>query len=71
MEWSWLKDWWRLKKLRHKNKVRHPTDGNSNDGSSSSTSDELDDDICYCDECMNVKIIFFLKLNTIIRFDLF
>lgn len=66
MEWSWLKDWWRLKKLRHKNKVRHSTERNVHDpdDSSSSSSDEIDGDICYCDECMNVKNIS-SKLNNI------
>lgn len=58
MEWSWLKDWWRLKKYRHNNKSRHRTDYRlgGDDSSSSNTSDEIDDDICYCDECMNVKL---------------
>lgn len=38
MEWSWLKDWWRLKKWR-KNKT--------------------EDEICYCDECLNVCLNLF------------
>lgn len=50
MEWSWLRDWWRLKRLRH-SQARHSND----DLYYSYSDDEYDDDeICYCDDCMNV-----------------
>ncbi|GAB0094057.1 Inositol hexakisphosphate and diphosphoinositol-pentakisphosphate kinase [Sergentomyia squamirostris] len=52
MEWSWLKDWWRLKKLRQRRTVH--------DGSDHSNADDDDEenyeDFCYCDECMNGDI---------------
>lgn len=59
MEWSWLRDWWRLKRLRH-SQTRH-----SNDDLYYSYSDDEfdDDDICYCDDCMNV-CFFLLFLNS-------
>ncbi|KAL2719552.1 hypothetical protein V1478_011014 [Vespula squamosa] len=45
MEWTWLKDWWRLKKWRYYN---HGTDA----GSVSGIRDVTDlDTCCYCDEC--------------------
>lgn len=40
MEWSWFKDWWRLKVLR-----RNKTDA----------SDDTDD-VCFCDDCFEVSI---------------
>lgn len=56
MEWTWLRDWWRLKRLRH-SQMRHSNEdiyyGND------SEEDEDDDDICYCDECVNVGLFFF------------
>lgn len=55
MEWTWLRDWWRLKRLRH-SQLRHSHEdiyyGNDSE-------DEDDDEsICYCDECVNVGSIF-------------
>lgn len=51
MEWTWLRDWWRLKRLRH-SQMRHSHEdiyyGYDSD------EDDDDDDICYCDECVNV-----------------
>lgn len=86
MEWTWLKDWWRLKKFKSR-QHRHikknlddngtASDDDENEGASTSRrgiildnpynvdndnqqSDQEDqeygddDDICYCDECLNV-----------------
>lgn len=58
MEWSWLRDWWRLKRLRHSNsQLRHSHEdiyyGND------SEEDEDDEDLCFCDECLNVGFSFF------------
>lgn len=44
LEWSWWKDWWRLKKWRHRNHGSGPT--NIED-----ISDIGDLDECCCDEC--------------------
>ncbi|XP_043464561.1 inositol hexakisphosphate and diphosphoinositol-pentakisphosphate kinase 2 isoform X12 [Leptopilina heterotoma] len=45
MEWTWWKDWWRLRKWRHRN----------NSASSASATDDEDIEdynaCCYCDEC--------------------
>lgn len=58
MEWTWLRDWWRLKRLRH-SQLRHSHEdiyyGNSDD------EDDDDDDICYCDECVNVGDLFSIE----------
>lgn len=45
MEWTWLKDWWRLKKWHYRNKRKASTFDNS--------SEEIADvdTNCYCDEC--------------------
>uniref|UniRef100_A0A1L8E5R5 Inositol hexakisphosphate and diphosphoinositol-pentakisphosphate kinase n=1 Tax=Nyssomyia neivai TaxID=330878 RepID=A0A1L8E5R5_9DIPT len=52
MEWSWLKDWWRLKKLRRRQKCHDGYDrGNDNDDD-----EENYNEFCYCDECMNGDI---------------
>ncbi len=61
MEWSWLKDWWRLKKLRRNNQLRHNNNFNNgddvdDDALNSGYEDEDFDDMCYCDECMNVRV---------------
>lgn len=61
MEWTWLKDWWRLKKLRRNNQLRHNNHFNNGDDVDDDTvnsgyEDEDFDDMCYCDECMNVRI---------------
>ncbi|XP_035718714.1 inositol hexakisphosphate and diphosphoinositol-pentakisphosphate kinase 2-like isoform X2 [Vespa mandarinia] len=45
MEWTWLKDWWRLKKWRYYN---HGIDAESISGIQDVT--DLDT-CCYCDEC--------------------
>lgn len=50
MEWSWLRDWWRLKRLRRPN-VRRIGEYH---GSDTENDDDDDDDICFCDECVNV-----------------
>lgn len=68
MEWSWLKDWWRLKKLRQNNQLRHNNNFNNgddvdDDASNNGYEDEDLDDICYCDECMNVRFEFFFFLS--------
>lgn len=61
MEWSWLKDWWRLKKLRRNNQLRHNNGDDVNDDASNSGYEDEDfDDMCYCDECMNVRFDFLL-----------
>lgn len=52
MEWTWLRDWWRLKQLRRPN-ARHSHENVSN-GSAADDEDD-DEDICYCDECVNVR----------------
>ncbi|XP_014604486.1 PREDICTED: inositol hexakisphosphate and diphosphoinositol-pentakisphosphate kinase isoform X2 [Polistes canadensis] len=45
MEWTWLKDWWRLKKWRYYEHGRNPE-------SVSGIRDVADlDTCCYCDEC--------------------
>ncbi|KAI4499714.1 hypothetical protein M0802_005284 [Mischocyttarus mexicanus] len=45
MEWTWLKDWWRLKKWRYYEHGRNPE-------SVSGIQDVADlDTCCYCDEC--------------------
>ncbi|XP_037050374.1 inositol hexakisphosphate and diphosphoinositol-pentakisphosphate kinase isoform X3 [Bradysia coprophila] len=59
MEWTWLKDWWRLKKLRRNNQLRHNNhngDDVDDDTLNSGYEDEDFDDMCYCDECMNGDI---------------
>lgn len=57
MEWSWLRDWWRLKRIRHSSQLRHSHEdiyyGHD------SEEEEDDDDLCYCDECLNVGFIFY------------
>lgn len=68
MEWSWLKDWWRLKKLRRNNQLRHNNNFNNgddvdDDALNSGYEDEDFDDMCYCDECMNVRFDFIGFLN--------
>lgn len=96
MEWSWLKDWWRLKKLRRNNQLmlaahrrqphHHPAHAGSANGDlgfsdydsatasgsgrhdyyGGATAGDYDDDddgrdydgdedICFCDDCMNVR----------------
>lgn len=50
MEWTWLRDWWRLKRLRHA-QMRHSHENIYYDYNED---DEDDDDICFCDECVNV-----------------
>lgn len=50
MEWPWLHDWWRLKRLRN-NQMRHSHENIYYD---SNEEDEDDGDICFCDECVNV-----------------
>lgn len=71
MEWTWLKDWWRLKKLRRNKLARHGAgerrrsksgrrlscydDGGEETGSSCYD----DDDVCFCDDCMNVRYLFY------------
>lgn len=67
MEWSWLKDWWRLKKLRRNNQLRHNNNFNNgddvdDDALNSGYEDEDFDDMCYCDECMNVRISIFFSI---------
>ncbi|XP_055685097.1 inositol hexakisphosphate and diphosphoinositol-pentakisphosphate kinase isoform X16 [Lutzomyia longipalpis] len=52
MEWSWLKDWWRLKKLRRRQKC-HDGYEHSNDNDDD---EENYNEYCYCDECMNGDI---------------
>ncbi|XP_031625391.1 inositol hexakisphosphate and diphosphoinositol-pentakisphosphate kinase isoform X7 [Contarinia nasturtii] len=53
MEWTWLRDWWRLKRLRH-SQLRHSHEdiyyGHNSDD------EDDDDDICYCDECVDGDI---------------
>lgn len=56
--WSnWLKDWWRLKKLKR----RSSTDSGD---SGSDYLDEIieggDSDECSCEECMNVRFQYLL-----------
>ncbi|XP_055304487.1 inositol hexakisphosphate and diphosphoinositol-pentakisphosphate kinase isoform X13 [Sitodiplosis mosellana] len=53
MEWSWLRDWWRLKRLRH-SQLRHSHE-DIYYGHDSEEEDD-DEDICYCDECVNGDI---------------
>ncbi|XP_055711864.1 inositol hexakisphosphate and diphosphoinositol-pentakisphosphate kinase isoform X21 [Phlebotomus papatasi] len=50
MEWSWLKDWWRLKKLRRRQKFHDGYDHSNDDD------EENYNEFCYCDECMNGDI---------------
>lgn len=69
MEWSWLKDWWRLKSLRRRHRLfpidaTHCTvDGVTNthdtwadNGNSNGYNNDEDDDasVCFCDDCMSV-----------------
>lgn len=107
MEWSWLKDWWRLKpKRKHRRSrtvvcaagescggiagpsagvVRGDGEENSASGDRNAVGElefsdahgcgenghdggygeEEDDDefICYCDECMNVRLLTVVFLN--------
>ncbi|XP_059614979.1 inositol hexakisphosphate and diphosphoinositol-pentakisphosphate kinase isoform X12 [Phlebotomus argentipes] len=51
MEWSWLKDWWRLKRLRRRQKCHDGYLSNDNDDD-----EENYNEFCYCDECMNGDI---------------
>lgn len=57
MEWTWLRDWWRLKRLRH-SQMRHSHENIYYDYNED---DEDDDDICFCDECVNVCEQFLFK----------
>lgn len=66
MEWTWLKDWWRLKKLRRNNLAarhganhhHHHRNANGESGEETDSSyGEDDEDICFCDDCMNVRFI--------------
>ncbi|XP_051173223.1 inositol hexakisphosphate and diphosphoinositol-pentakisphosphate kinase isoform X5 [Leptopilina boulardi] len=45
MEWTWWKDWWRLRKWRHRN--------NSTSSASATDDEDIEDynACCYCDEC--------------------
>lgn len=111
MEWSWLKDWWRLKKLRRNNQLmlaanrrqphHHPAHasgqvagdlgysdydaaGAESGGQHSAHPDyyygggggsgggyedddgrdyDGDEDICFCDDCMNVRIFTLLIID--------
>ncbi|XP_055847090.1 inositol hexakisphosphate and diphosphoinositol-pentakisphosphate kinase isoform X15 [Episyrphus balteatus] len=66
MEWSWLKDWWRLKNLNRRRRRRvhdssfDPSDVDSvkSDIAHEHDDEELGetDDICYCDDCLNGDI---------------
>lgn len=55
MEWTWLKDWWRLKKMRRNIHHQHH-DGNGEDNDGDYYEDDEDDDMCFCDDCMNVRV---------------
>lgn len=59
MEWTWLRDWWRLKRLRH-SQLRHSHE-DIYYGSNSDDEDDDDDDLCYCDECVNVGDLFSIE----------
>ena len=63
MEWSWLKDWWRLKKLRRNNLARRCKNGSGGDENAEETGSSSygdDDDVCFCDDCMNVSIFLYI-----------
>lgn len=61
MEWSWLKDWWRLKKFRRSRNIQQingygDDDDNNNDGNIEDLENgDDDDDLCFCDDCFNVS----------------
>lgn len=55
MEWTWLKDWWRLKKMRRNIHNQHH-EGSGEDNGSTYYDDDEDDDMCFCDDCMNVRV---------------
>lgn len=57
MEWTWLRDWWRLKRLRH-SQLRHSHEDIYYGSNSDDEDDDDDSDICYCDECVNVGDLF-------------
>lgn len=64
MEWSWIRDWWRLKKLRRRQRYSeaHNMDGgyttdHHNEDDEDENNDDDADDLCYCDECMNVRVV--------------
>lgn len=71
MEWSWsswLKDWWRLKQKKrrpHGNAgIGNGSVDGDNDGDDDFIDEEIDsnidgDDMCCCEECINVIITFF------------
>lgn len=60
MEWTWLRDWWRLKRLRH-SQLRHSHEDIYYGNNSDDEDDDDDDDICYCDECVNVGDLFLIE----------
>lgn len=60
MEWTWLRDWWRLKRLRH-SQLRHSHEDIYYGNNSGDDEDDDDDDICYCDECVNVGDLFSIE----------
>lgn len=75
MEWSWLKDWWRLKKFHHRHrKTAHnislfdidedfskSKEAFTEVKSSGANEDTDDDSFCFCDAFLNV-ILFYYNL---------
>ncbi|XP_037921016.1 inositol hexakisphosphate and diphosphoinositol-pentakisphosphate kinase isoform X4 [Hermetia illucens] len=60
MEWTWLKDWWRLKRLRNRNTILDGcTRDNGDDGEAENDDGNEEDDeneMCFCDDCINGDI---------------
>lgn len=63
MEWTWLKDWWRLKRLRNRNTILDGcTRDNGDDGEAENDDGNEEDDeneMCFCDDCINVCFFYF------------
>lgn len=80
MEWTWIRDWWRLKKLRRRQRYSeaqnmdggYTTDHHNEDDKNKNNIDDDDDadDLCYCDECMNVRVVLISFLLFFILFSL-
>lgn len=54
MEWTWWKDWWRLKKWRQRNCTNR---GRDNEDYGDDYDLDGDSDCCYCDECIVSLVI--------------